>query len=76
MSRVIQVRNVPDEIHASLRERAAAAGVSLSEYVLAELRRVAERSPNAEILLRSAQREGGASTQEIIKAIRAGRDER
>lgn len=76
MSKVIQVRNVPDEVHASLRERAASVGVSLSEYVLGELRRVAERSPNAEILLRSAQREGGFSREEIVAAVRSGRDER
>jgi len=76
MSKVIQVRNVPDEVHASLRERAASAGVSLSEYVLSELRRVAERSRNAETLLRSAQREGGFSREEIVAAVRLGRDER
>ncbi len=76
MSKVIQVRNVPDEVHTSLRERAAAAGVSLSEYVLAELRRVTERSPNAEVLMRSAQREGGFSREEIVAAVRSGRDER
>ena len=44
MSKVIQVRNVPDDVHASLRGQAAAAGVSLSEYVLTELTQVAGRS--------------------------------
>jgi len=76
MSKVIQVRNVPDDVHGELRQRAAATGISLSEYVLTELRRVTERSPNAEILLRSAQREGGFSHEEIVAAVRSGRDER
>ncbi|MBA3800787.1 MAG: hypothetical protein M3446_08750 [Actinomycetota bacterium] len=76
MSRVIQVRNVPDEVHTSLREQASAAGVSLSEYVLAELVQVAGRSTNAQILLRAAQREGGFSREEIVAAVRSGRDQR
>ncbi len=76
MSRVIQVRNVPDEVHITLREQASAAGVSLSEYVLAELVQVAGRSTNAQILLRAAQREGGFSREEIVAAVRSGRDQR
>ncbi|MGH3557998.1 MAG: FitA-like ribbon-helix-helix domain-containing protein, partial [Mycobacterium sp.] len=38
--KVIQIRNVPDEVHRTLRTRAAAAGVSLSDYLLDELVRV------------------------------------
>ncbi len=76
MSKVIQVRNVPDDVHMELRQRAVAAGVSLSEYVLAELVQVAGRSTNAQILLRAAQRKGGFSREEIVAAVRSGRDER
>ncbi len=76
MSKVIQVRNVPDDVHATLRVRAAAAGKSLSEYVLTELVEVASRSTNAEILMRAALRPGGASREEIVAALRSGRDER
>lgn len=76
MAKVIQVRNVPDDVHATLREQAAAAGVSLSEYVLAELVEVAGRSTNAQILMRAALRQGGASREEIVAAVRSGRDER
>ncbi|MGH2140757.1 FitA-like ribbon-helix-helix domain-containing protein, partial [Enterococcus faecalis] len=54
MGKMLQVRNVPDDLHAELRRRAAAAGMSLSDYVLRELRRVGERSPMAEVLARSA----------------------
>ena len=41
MGKTIQVRDVPEEIHAELRSRAAAAGTSLSDYLLEELQRVA-----------------------------------
>jgi plasmid stability protein len=43
MSTMIQIRHVPDEIHRTLKSRAAAAGMSLSDYLLAELRQIAER---------------------------------
>jgi hypothetical protein len=43
MSRMIQLRNVPDDLHRKLKARAALAGMSLSDYVLAEVRRCAER---------------------------------
>lgn len=76
MVKVVQVRGVPDEVHAELRRRAAEAGVSLSDYVLDELRRVAERSANTEVLIRAALRPGGAPLGAIVEAIRSGRDER
>ena len=43
MSKMIQIRNVPDALHRRLKARAAEAGMSLSDYLLAELRRSAER---------------------------------
>jgi len=43
MSKMIQVRNVPDPLHRKLKIRAAEQGVSLSDYILTELRRVADR---------------------------------
>ena len=39
---MIQIRHVPDPLHRELKSRAAQAGVSLSDYMLAELRRMAE----------------------------------
>jgi len=72
--RVIQVRNVPDEVHNTLRNRAAAAGVSLSDYVLDELVRVADRPAIADVLARSSRRSGGTATKVIVEAVRAGRD--
>jgi len=76
VAKTIQVRDVPDEVHAELRVRAAAAGTSLSDYVLGELERVARRSDNAEVLLRAAQRSWSVSrktTQELLDEARASR---
>jgi plasmid stability protein len=43
MPKTIQIRNVPDALHGHLRLRAAAAGISLSDYLLAEIKEIAER---------------------------------
>ena len=43
MSTMIQIRNVPDALHRRLKARAALAGMSLSDYLLSEIREVAER---------------------------------
>jgi antitoxin FitA len=74
MGRNIQIRNVPDEVHLTLRARASAAGQSLSAYLLAELTRVAERPQVADVLARAGARQGGANTDEIVAAVRSGRD--
>jgi antitoxin FitA len=74
MSRTIQIRDVPDEVHRTLRSRAAAAGQSLSAYLLTELTRVAERPPVAEVLARAGARHDGARTEDIVAAVRSGRD--
>jgi hypothetical protein len=51
MSR-IQIRNVPDALHRRLKSRAALAGKSLSDYLLAEIREAAERPTIAELRAR------------------------
>lgn len=56
MSKMLQVRNVPDEIHRTLKARAALAGMSLSEYVLRELRRAAQRPTPQELRRRIESR--------------------
>jgi plasmid stability protein len=45
---MIQVRNVPEVVHRRLKVRAASAGMSLSDYLLGELRKIAERPTLAE----------------------------
>jgi antitoxin FitA len=72
--KTIQVRNVPDDVHRALRTRAASAGVSLSDYALGELERVAQHPPVADLLQRAQSRAGGAQRAAIVAAIRAGRD--
>ncbi len=48
MPRMIQIRNVPEALHRSLEARAANAGMSLSDYLLGELREIADRPTLAE----------------------------
>ena len=56
MSKMIQLRNVPDALHRTLKARAARAGMSLSDYLLAEIREIAERPTLAEFRERLHQR--------------------
>ena len=48
----IQIRNVPDELHRKLKVRAAQAGMTLSDFLLAEIRRSADVSTMEEIVAR------------------------
>lgn len=52
MSKMVQIRNVPDALHQKLKVRAANAGQTLSDYLLTELERLAARPTRAEILVR------------------------
>ncbi|WP_354702144.1 hypothetical protein [Paraconexibacter sp. AEG42_29] len=72
--KTIQIRNVPDGVHAKLRVRAAAAGKSLSDYALGELERVAERPAASDVLRRARARSGSVPAEAIVEAVRAGRD--
>lgn len=72
--KLLQVRNVPDGVHRTLKARAAMAGMSLSEYALAELRRAAERPTREEILARIAARPQSRPRRPPATAVRAERD--
>jgi len=73
----IQVKDVPDEVHATLRRRAAGAGMSLQEYLLAHLVAEATSPTVDEVLERAGQRAGGrVATRDAVKAVRADRDAR
>ncbi len=52
MSKMIQIRNVPDALHRKLKARAAVAGQSLSDYLLAEINRIAALPTREEMLAR------------------------
>jgi len=74
--KLLQVRNVPDDVHRTLKSRAAIAGMSLSEYALAELRRAAERPTRDEILARIAARPSSRPRRSPAAAVRAERESR
>lgn len=76
MSVMIQIRNVPDALHRRLKARAAQAGVSLSEYLLSEIRRVAERPTNEELRAILAKRTPVKLDESPADAVRAIRKER
>jgi len=74
VSKTIQVRDVPDDVHATLRARAAAAGQSLSDYVLHQLEGYARRPALADVLERAQSRSGSADLEDIVAVVRAARD--
>lgn len=76
MSKTIQIRDVPDDVHATLRARAAAAGESLSDYLRAEVEQVARRPAIADVLRRARSRTEGPTTADILAALDEGRAER
>ncbi|MDX2343819.1 MAG: antitoxin [Acidimicrobiia bacterium] len=72
MSKMIQIRNVPDEIHREIKIRAARAGMSLSEFLNAELARLVAHRPLDEILTELGN-EPSLRRGEAADAVRAGR---
>lgn len=73
MPKMIQIRHVPDELHRRLKSRAAQAGMSLSAYLLNEIRLIAEQPTWEEFRARLAQRpplKSSISPAEIIREMR------
>jgi antitoxin FitA len=72
MSKMIQIRNVPDDLHRELKMRAAAAGMSMSDYIKRELSRRSRKSTIKEIYERSRGRstDSTLTTQEVVDTIR------
>jgi len=72
---MIQIRNVPDDLHRKLRVRAAEAGTSLSDYLKSQLARLAETPTLDEMLdrIESLDMYEGLD-DEIVEAVRAERD--
>ena len=73
MSKMIQLRNVPDVLHRTLKSRAAMAGMSLSDYLLAEIREVAERPTLAELRERLRTRKPLAAEIDTARLVREER---
>jgi antitoxin FitA len=76
MPKMVQLRHVPDDLHRKLKARAAMAGMSLSDYLLQEVRRIAERPTMAELRQRLAQRSVVVPREPPAKAVRAEREGR
>lgn len=76
MSKMIQLRNVPDNLHRTLKARAAMAGMSLSDYLLAEIREVAERPTLAELRERLHKREPIAVRLDTARLLQEEREAR
>jgi hypothetical protein len=75
-ARMIQVRNVPDDVHRTLKARAAKAGMSLSDYLLRELTLLARR-PTFEEIFEQIDRDGPALEGiDAAELVREGREER
>jgi plasmid stability protein len=76
MTTMIQIRNVPDALHRRLKSRAALAGMSLSDYLLSEIRQIAERPTLDELRARLERRPGMTPSMAPAEAVRAERDHR
>jgi antitoxin FitA len=73
----VQIKNVPPDVHRVLRRRAAAAGQSLQEYLLADLTARARRPTLDEVLERAGGRAGGSvPLADAAEAVRTERDTR
>ncbi len=76
MSKMIQLRNVPDALHRMLKARAAMAGMSLSDYLLGEIKEIAERPTLAELRVRLHKREPVAVELDTARLVREEREAR
>ncbi|HEX6824476.1 MAG TPA: hypothetical protein VF123_20620 [Candidatus Sulfotelmatobacter sp.] len=76
MSKMIQLRNVPDALHRNLKSRAALAGMSLSDYLLGEIRELAERPTLAELRDRLHRRKPVAMELDTARLVREEREAR
>ncbi|MDU0347559.1 FitA-like ribbon-helix-helix domain-containing protein [Actinomyces sp. MRS3W] len=71
----LYIRGVDEDVARELRSRAAAAGMSLSAYVAAQLAELTSRPTNRQIVarLRSRDRTNGPSTEQILSAVKEAR---
>ena len=76
MSKMIQLRNVPDALHRKLKARAALEGKSLSDFLVQEARKIAERPTDEEIRARLAALPPVELRTSPTKIIRQERDRR
>ncbi len=75
MNVMIQIRNVPESLHRELKSRAALAGMSLSDYLLNEIRQVADRPTLDQLRARLDSRPALTLSMAPADAVRAERDD-
>ncbi|HLF11345.1 MAG TPA: hypothetical protein VJA26_09020 [Gammaproteobacteria bacterium] len=75
MSKMIQLRHVPDALHRQLKARAAVEGMSLSDFLIREARKIAERPTMEEIRNRLAAQAPTRLKTSATKALREERDQ-
>lgn len=73
---LIQIRHVPQAVHRTLKARAAHEGLSLSDYLLREIRMIAERPTLASLMERVRQREPIGKSLDSVSAVRHEREGR
>ena len=73
---MVQIRNVPIDLHRKLKARAAIEGLSMSDFVMRELRKALERPTRQEILERLQARPVRQLSRPAAEVIRAERDAR
>jgi antitoxin FitA len=76
MSKMIQVRNVPERVHGTLKARAAREGMSLSDFIRRELERTAERPTMREWLERTQEAKPIPAKRSAAQIVRELRDAR
>lgn len=76
MSKMIQIRNVPDEVHRTLKLRAAAEGISLSDYIKRDLEELARQATIDDVISRARARgRSGVTVEEVVAIQRELRGE-
>jgi hypothetical protein len=76
MSVMVQIRNMPEALHRKLKSRAALAGMSLSDYLLREIRQIADHPTVDELRARLQIRSEVTPSMNPAQAVRAERDSR
>ena len=71
---MIQIRNVPEDVHRTLKSRAVRAGMPLSDYLLAEIERLAKRPTLEELVERIRRRTRIRARESSAVTVRGWRD--
>jgi hypothetical protein len=76
MPKMIQLRHVPDALHRQLKARAALSGLPLSDFLIREVRKIAEQPTPEEMLARLRTRDPYHGKESLAELVRQERDRR